>query len=450
MKTQTRRQFIKTAAAASALGAASIAAPFVRTAHSAGRLKVGLWDHWVPGANDVSLKIIQDWARANGIEVSVDYITSAGGKIALTAQAEARAGVGHDIYVMPLWMTAIHQDSLEPVDDVVNDLIREFGPTTPDVEYLGKLDGTWYSVPGPIGSPTFPFVSRLDYFSEIAGIDLRKVFPVDERRDPRLVEAWNYENFLDHARKLHDAGHPFGAAIAVTPDAGSWLGPLFTAFGSVMIDAEDNIVVDSDETRDTLDYVSRLTQFMPEQIYAWDDASNNRWIISGRGSAILNPPSAWAVAKRDRPEVAAQLWHHDTLRGPKGRFRGSVPFMTGIWKFSEQKSAAKDLLRHLCRREQVFQFITASRGYDTPLHPSFADHNIWQEISPPKGGQYNYPVRGDEQLVLIGYPARPAIAAQISAQGVIPNLVARVTQGKESFDDAIAWAENEMEGFMRG
>ena len=94
--------------------------------------------------------------------------------------------------------------------------------------------------------------------------------------------------------------------------------------------------------------------------------------------------------------------------------------------------------------------ITASRGYDSPLHPSFADHNIWQDISPPQGGQYNYPVRGDEQLVLVGYPARPAIAAQINAQGVIPNLVARVTQGKESFDDAIAWAENEMEGFMRG
>ena len=119
MKTQTRRQFIKTTAAVGALGAAGIAAPFVRTSHSAGRLKVGLWDHWVPGANDVSLKIIQDWARANRIEVSVDYITSAGGKIALTAQAEARAGVGHDIYVMPLWMTAIHQDRLEPVDDVV-------------------------------------------------------------------------------------------------------------------------------------------------------------------------------------------------------------------------------------------------------------------------------------------------------------------------------------------
>lgn len=84
------------------------------------------------------------------------------------------------------------------------------------------------------------------------------------------------------------------------------------------------------------------------------------------------------------------------------------------------------------------------------MHPGFRDHNIWKEISPPKGGQYNYPVRGDERLVLIGYPARPAIAAQISAQGVLPNLVARVTQGNESFDEAIAWAENEMEGFMRG
>ena len=30
--------------------------------------------------------------------------------------------------------------------------------------------------------------------------------------------------------------------------------------------------------------------------YAWDDASNNRYIISGKGCAIQNPPSAWRRA----------------------------------------------------------------------------------------------------------------------------------------------------------
>ena len=82
--------------------------------------------------------------------------------------------------------------------------------------------------------------------------------------------------------------------------------------------------MDSDETRLVLDYLSRLTQFMDPGIYAWDDAGNNRWLISGTGSSIFNPPSAWAVAKRDNPDVARHVWHHDAPRGPGG----SVPERT--------------------------------------------------------------------------------------------------------------------------
>jgi hypothetical protein len=42
------------------------------------------------------------------------------------------------------------------------------------------------------------------------------------------------------------------------------------------------------------------------------------------------------------------------------------------------------------------------------------------------------------------------MASQITTQGLFPNLVARVTQAGDSFDDAISWAENELEGYQRG
>jgi len=42
-----RRRFVAGTAAASA---AFVAAPFVRGAHAAGKLTLGLWDHWVPDA----------------------------------------------------------------------------------------------------------------------------------------------------------------------------------------------------------------------------------------------------------------------------------------------------------------------------------------------------------------------------------------------------------------
>jgi hypothetical protein len=37
-----------------------IAAPFVRTANAAGKLSIGFWDHWVPGANKTSEALVRN------------------------------------------------------------------------------------------------------------------------------------------------------------------------------------------------------------------------------------------------------------------------------------------------------------------------------------------------------------------------------------------------------
>ena len=49
-----------------------------------------------------------------------------------------------------------------------------------------------------------------------------------------------------------------------------------------------------------------------------------------------------------------------------------------------------------------------------------------------------------------GYPAPPEIGARIATQQILPTLAARVTQGGESIPDAVGWAENELEGVLRG
>jgi hypothetical protein len=45
----SRRQFV---AATTMSSAALITAPYVRGAYAAGKLSLGFWDHWVPGANN--------------------------------------------------------------------------------------------------------------------------------------------------------------------------------------------------------------------------------------------------------------------------------------------------------------------------------------------------------------------------------------------------------------
>src|SRR5437016_13423570 len=84
----TRRTAIKTAALATT---ALIAAPYVRGAHAAGKLSIGFWDHWVPGANDTNTALVNEWAAKEKVEVQIDYIPSAGFKNLLTIAAEAQA-----------------------------------------------------------------------------------------------------------------------------------------------------------------------------------------------------------------------------------------------------------------------------------------------------------------------------------------------------------------------
>src|SRR2546422_1673515 len=140
----TRRRFLATTAAASAV---AIGAPYVRSSRAAGRLSVGFWDHWVPGANDTLTAICQEWAKKENVELKIDYITSQGNKIMMTATAESQAQSGHDILQFVAWYPLSLAKSLEPVDDVMGSLLKQNGKVSPVIEYLGKSQGHWLGVP---------------------------------------------------------------------------------------------------------------------------------------------------------------------------------------------------------------------------------------------------------------------------------------------------------------
>jgi len=93
----------------------------------------------------------------------------------------------------------------------------------------------------------------------------------------------------------------------------------------------------------------------------------------------MNPPSAWAVAKRDAPEIAAQCWTHGFPAGPKGRFAPYLPFFWTTWNFSKNKEAAKSLLVHLSQPSSIDKLVVASGGYDLPAYEKLTTLKVWEE-----------------------------------------------------------------------
>ena len=199
-----------------------------------------------------------------------------------------------------------------------------------------------------------------------------------------------------------------------------------------------------------LEFAQRLVKFYPEDAVSYDDASNNRALISGKSALIFNPPSAWAVAKRDAPQVAADCWTFPAPPGPKGRFVPTLSYFWGVYSFSPNKTAAKELIEYLMQREQVEARCIAVDGYDLPPYAKLIDFKIWEEVEPPKGTVYNYPIRPwpTSSRSLTAAEASPDIAVQIYNRAIHNQMMARLKEG-QTIPQVIAWAQDELEGFTR-
>jgi len=446
----TRRAALR----AGVVGAAGAVLPLVNVhgQGSAGVLRCGFWDHWAPAGNGALAAVCKEWGEKNRVEVSIDLVTSVGNQNVMTIASEAQSRSGHDILAFPPWEPSSHAKLLEPVDDVMARLQQKYGPVTPAAEYLAKREGAWRAVPAVAGTQTKPPCVRYDLLGEHAGIDIRAMWPARPEQGPG-ADAWNWDTFLKAAEKCHAAGYAFGLPMGQFPDAVDWLGSLFRSFGASMMDEEGRVTVRGNaKVRQALDYCVRLSQFLPRDVWAWDDASNNRALIAGKTALILNPPSAWVVARRDSPAVAEKCWYAPMPAGPEGRFTPYNPAFWGIWSFGKNKSAAKALLEHLSDRASAERQATATSGFDLPPFQSMSNFKVWEVEGPPAGFEFNYPDKPHHQAQLhVAFAPAPAEAAvQAYVQAVNAKMIARVAQGGQTLDQAMAWAEVELKNYARG
>ena len=438
----TRRRILKTAAAAAAL-------PWVhiRTGRAAGKLTMAFWDHWVPKANEPLRAQCMAWGAKNQVEIEIDFITSVGNKLLLTAAAQAKAKKGHDIMTFRDWEVQNHADAMMPMDAVMQRIMAHGGEVNPVSTYLGRFKGAWCAVPTTVGSNYKGPVGRISLLKQHAGLDVLAMYPA-EPRQTREADAWTWDAHLKAAEACHRAGVPFGIGLGTTVDSTDTMGSLFHAFGAQVVDAKGDIALDTDEMKQALEHAGQLAKFLPADTVSYDDASNNRALISGRSALIWNPPSAWAVAKRDAPAIAEDCWSFPAPKGPKGRFTPAGPWFWGVWSFAQNKPAAADLLGHLMERAPSEERTAASLGFDVPPYRNMLDFPVWSEIGPPKGTLYSYPPRTfhDGVAAIAGAPAPAEIGVQIYSRGLLPSMVAKL-RGGSTVKQVIDWAKHEIEGY---
>ena len=207
------------------LGAAAAALPLVhiRTAGAAGKVSIGFWDHWVPDGNKIMQQQVDTWAQQNKVDVHVDFITSVGNKLLLTAAAEAQAKTGHDCIALYMWDVVNHADALANHDDLLNRLIAKYGPVDATSTYMAKIKGHWRSLPTSSGTQTKPPCARIGWFKQ-QGLDITEMYPMRPEHT-KLQDSWTYDAMFKYAAQAKKDNLTFGmgsAAISTPTGSTRW------------------------------------------------------------------------------------------------------------------------------------------------------------------------------------------------------------------------------------
>jgi len=102
-------------------------------------------------------------------------------------------------------------------------------------------------------------------------------------------------------------------------------------------------------------YKKMYRDCMEPEVLSWTDASNNDSLVAGKAGWIHNPVSAYLTARNRKMPTVDGINHHRSLAGPNGqRHETDVPRHIGIWRFSKNVEPAKEWIRYLLGRREVY------------------------------------------------------------------------------------------------
>src|SRR6059036_780708 len=420
----SRRQFV----IGGTTGLAGILA--TRTAPAVGQtreISYLCWNNFAPNSDKKLTEIGQRFTKDTGIKLKIDHISHMGpqqNKYASEVQTQA----GHDMVEMRMHFPWLYEPQLVDVSDVVAELEKKYGKAISSAYEGAHVNGVWRAVPQYHGM--FVATYREDLFKK-AGL--------------KIPDTW--EELYTVGRELKKMGHPVGIPISQNYDSISTAGPVLWSFGGMEVDRDGTVRINSPATEQMVEWYKKMFRdCMEPEVLSWSDASNNESLQQGKAGWIHNPVSAYIVAKQRKLPTADLINHHRSLGGPGGRHETDVPRSIGIWKFSKHVEPAKEWVRYLLGKREVYdEWIMSADAFNLPAYEKLQDHPVLR--TDPK---YAALVGKGVQYHAYGWPAPGSEKVQlITNTYLLPNMIAKAVTGTPT-KDAIAWAETEMKKIIAG
>lgn len=426
---------------AATIGAAGIAAPSAFAGPHrftgrwlAGDLSVVQWAHFVPRYNAWFRTWAQAWGEQNDVEVSVDLETYT--LLPELAAKEVKAKRGHDVFGF-LSPPARYEDHVIDHRAIVRQIEKAVGPSSdlgkrstynPKTKrYFGVSD---YHVPAPL-------IWRHDLWNEIG----------------ESPATW--EHVLAAAPTLKAAGHPIGIGLANEADSNVALLSLMLCFGSFLQDESGRPALDSGSTVAAVEYMAELHRSGGDSsVFDWSVTSNNQFVLSGRGSLIVNAISPIRRAEDLGMPFARNLWIWPMPGGPQGRLGvGQYTSVYSIWKFAKNRIAAEQFLADLCLASS--EAVAASTYFNYPTFPGACPaKQIYAAAAAdrqsPRGKYSILATVASEYTRNLGYPGYANAAVQdVLDAYLIPRMFAEVAQGRMTAADSVRATATQMRAIWR-
>jgi multiple sugar transport system substrate-binding protein len=418
----TRRAFLSAAAATGASLALDRAAAFAQKLE----LTFLSLNHFVPPSDDELRRQAEVFGKLAGITVRVDTI--AGRQLPAKRAAEAQARAGHDLVILGHADPFLFEGSLVDLGPLVHQLGKQYGGWYPFAAESAQTGAGWRAVP---------------WF----WVSFAATYNVAHFRKAGLEPPRTWDELLKHGKVLKRRGHPVGIAISHADDANTTFWAVLWGFGGKVLEADGKTpAISSDKTAQTIEWYKELYRdAMEPEVLSWDDASNNRGILSGKLSWIHNPIGPYNTALKEKMAIADDIYHHATPGGPGGSHNAPGINAVGIWKFSRNTEIGKEFIQFLFRKENFDAFIVAANGFNMAPLRNLAEHPIW--VKNPKLAMLP---REAEHAHPRGWPSRPNDAVRrVENNYVLLDMVTKAVNGMPT-KRAMEWAQTQVVQALRG
>lgn len=364
-------------------------------------------------------------------EINVECFPATDAMVKYTAAIES--GEVPDVTFMSadVYNSFVALGVLTELDDVVAQVEENYSPIVENVKTNLTIQDHMYCI--PLYNNANMLTYRTDIFEE-AGIE-----------EP--PKTW--QEMKEVCEILMDTTdlYPFGHAISNSDDsetANQWI---LRSFGGRYWDEEGNVVVNSQETINAVNYIVDLynSGYIPKSAVEWDSSGNNTSYLGEESAMVINLTTLYnSVTTGDYADTlgkntavcALPLGDYQTWKEPGTN-------MLSIFKGVKNPELSKELLLYIMDSEWYTNYMDMMYPVSVPAYQKSAEAGVWQtELGQELVKQSTL------ENMYYGYPSNDPVVARTDGQAqrdfLFSKTLLRVILNGESAEESVAQLEQNL------